>query len=43
MVLKLHNFTQPTCSLKALICLAEKWLEWVDGRLMSKNHGHLSD
>ena len=42
-MLELYNFSQSTCSLKVRICLEEKGLEWVDRRLISKNHDHLSD
>jgi glutathione S-transferase len=42
-MLELYNFSQSTCSLKVRICLAEKNLTWVDRRLVSKNHDHLSD
>lgn len=42
-MLELYNFAQSTCSLKVRLCLAEKRLEWVDRRLVSKNHDHLSD
>ncbi|MDP2619552.1 MAG: glutathione S-transferase family protein [Hyphomicrobiales bacterium] len=42
-MLELYNFAQSTCSLKVRICLAEKELDWVDRRLVSKNHDHLSD
>ncbi|HSG95971.1 MAG TPA: glutathione S-transferase family protein, partial [Afifellaceae bacterium] len=42
-MLELYNFSQSTCSLKVRICLAEKRLDWVDRRLVSKNHDHLSD
>jgi len=42
-MLELYNFAQSTCSLKVRICLAEKQLEWIDRRLVSKNHDHLSD
>ena len=42
-MLELYNFSQSTCSLKVRICLHEKALEWVDRRLVSKNHDHLSD
>jgi glutathione S-transferase len=42
-VIELYNFAQSTCSLKVRICLAEKQLEWIDRRLVSKNHDHLSD
>jgi glutathione S-transferase len=42
-MLELYNFSQSTCSLKVRICLHEKALEWVDRRLVSKNHEHLSD
>lgn len=42
-MLELYNFSQSTCSLKVRICLAEKELAWVDRRLVSKNHDHLSD
>jgi glutathione S-transferase len=42
-MLELYNFSQSTCSLKVRICLAEKGLDWVDRRLVSKNHDHLSD
>ena len=42
-MLELYNFSQSTCSLKVRICLAEKDLEWVDRRLVSKDHDHLSD
>jgi len=42
-MLELYNFSQSTCSLKVRICLEEKGLVWVDRRLVSKNHDHLSD
>jgi glutathione S-transferase len=42
-MLELYHFSQSTCSLKVRICLAEKDLEWVDHRLISRNHDHLSD
>lgn len=42
-MLELYNFAQSTCSLKVRICLAEKRLEWIDRRLISKNQDHLSD
>lgn len=42
-MIELYNFAQSTCSLKVRICLAEKDLDWVDRRLVSKNHDHLSD
>jgi glutathione S-transferase len=42
-MLELYNFSQSTCSLKVRICLAEKGLAWVDHRLVSKDHDHLSD
>jgi len=42
-MLELYNFSQSTCSLKVRICLEEKQLAWVDRRLVSKNHDHLSD
>ncbi len=42
-MLELYNFSQSTCSLKVRICLHEKELDWVDRRLVSKNHDHLSD
>lgn len=42
-MLELYNFSQSTCSLKVRLCLEEKGLEWVDRRLISKNHDHLSD
>ena len=42
-MLELYNFSQSTCSLKVRICLEEKGLTWVDRRLVSKNHDHLSD
>lgn len=42
-MLELYNFSQSTCSLKVRICLEEKGLDWVDRRLVSKNHDHLSD
>lgn len=42
-MLELYNFSQSTCSLKVRLCLAEKGLEWVDRRLVSKDHDHLSD
>ncbi len=42
-MLELYNFSQSTCSQKVRICLAEKNLAWVDHRLVSKNHDHLSD
>lgn len=43
MTLELYNFAQSTCSQKVRICLAEKELEWVDHRLISARHDHLSD
>ena len=43
MTLELYNFAQSTCSQKVRICLAEKGLEWVDHRLISAKHDHLSD
>ena len=42
-MLELYNFSQSTCSLKVRICFAEKGLDWVDRRLVSKDHDHLSD
>jgi glutathione S-transferase len=42
-MLELYNFSQSTCSLKVRICLAEKGLEWIDRRLVSKDHDHLSE
>jgi len=42
-MLELYNFSQSTCSLKVRICLAEKRLEWIDRRLISKDQDHLSD
>lgn len=42
-MLELYNFSQSTCSLKVRICLAEKKLDWIDRRLVSKNQDHLSD
>ncbi|MGQ7794312.1 glutathione S-transferase family protein [Faunimonas sp. B44] len=42
-MLELYNFAQSTCSLKVRICLIEKGLDWVDRRLVSKDHDHLSD
>jgi glutathione S-transferase len=42
-MLELYNFAQSTCSLKIRVCLAEKHLEWVDRRLVSKDQDHLSD
>jgi glutathione S-transferase len=42
-MLELYNFSQSTCSLKVRLCLAEKRLDWVDKRLVSKDHDHLSD
>jgi glutathione S-transferase len=42
-MLELYNFSQSTCSLKVRLCLAEKQLDWVDRRLVSKDHDHLSD
>lgn len=42
-MLELYNFSQSTCSLKVRICLGEKDLDWVDRRLVSKNHDHLSE
>jgi glutathione S-transferase len=42
-MLELYNFAQSTCSLKVRICLAEKQLTWIDRRLVSKDHDHLSD
>ena len=41
-MIELYNFAQSTCSLKVRICLAEKDIEWVDRRLVSKNEDHLS-
>jgi len=41
-MLELYNFAQSTCSLKVRICLAEKDLEWVDRRLVSRNNEHLT-
>jgi glutathione S-transferase len=43
MTLELYNFAQSTCSQKVRICLEEKGLEWVDHRLISAKHDHLSD
>ena len=40
-MLELYNFAQSTCSLKVRICLAEKRLEWLDRRLVSRNNDHL--
>ena len=42
-MLELYNFSQSTCSLKVRVCFAEKQLDWVDRRLVSKDHDHLSD
>jgi len=42
-MLELYNFAQSTCSLKVRIGLAEKGVEWVDRRLVSKDEDHLSD
>jgi glutathione S-transferase len=42
-MIELYNFAQSTCSLKVRICLAEKQIDWVDRRLVSKNEDHLSD
>ena len=42
-MLELYNFSQSTCSLKVRLCLEEKGMEWVDKRLVSKDHDHLSD
>ena len=42
-MLELYNFSQSTCSLKVRICLAEKRIDWVDRRLVSKNQDHLKD
>ena len=42
-MLELYNFSQSTCSLKVRICLEEKGPAWIDRRLVSKNHEHLSD
>lgn len=42
-MLELYNFAQSTCSLKVRLCLAEKGIDWVDRRLVSKTHDHLSD
>jgi glutathione S-transferase len=42
-MLELYNFSQSTCSLKVRLCFAEKQLDWVDRRLISKDHDHLSD
>jgi glutathione S-transferase len=41
--LELYNFSQSTCSLKVRIALAEKGVDWVDRRLVSKDNDHLSD
>jgi glutathione S-transferase len=42
-MIELYNFAQSTCSLKVRICIAEKQIEWVDRRLVSKNEDHLSE
>lgn len=42
-MLELYNFSQSICSLKVRLCFAEKQLDWVDRRLVSKDHDHLSD
>jgi glutathione S-transferase len=42
-MIELYNFAQSTCSLKVRICLAEKRIEWIDRRLVSKDEEHLSD
>jgi glutathione S-transferase len=42
-MIELYNFAQSTCSLKVRIGLAEKQIEWVDRRLVSKNEDHLSE
>jgi glutathione S-transferase len=42
-MIELYNFAQSTCSLKVRICLAEKGIDWIDRRLLSKNEDHLSD
>ncbi len=42
-MLELYNFPQSTCSLKVRLCFAEKQLDWIDRRLVSKDHDHLSD
>jgi glutathione S-transferase len=42
-MLELYNFAQSTCSLKIRICLAEKQIEWMDRRLVSKDEDHLKD
>jgi glutathione S-transferase len=42
-MLELYNFAQSTCSLKVRIGLAEKGIEWIDRRLVSKDEDHLSD
>ncbi len=42
-MLELYNFSQSTCSLKVRLCLAEKELDWIDRRLVSEDHDHLSD
>ncbi|MBI3434826.1 MAG: glutathione S-transferase family protein [Proteobacteria bacterium] len=41
-MLELYNFSQSTCSQKVRICLAEKKLDWVDRRLVSKDRHHIS-
>lgn len=41
MTLELYNFPPSTCSLKVRIALAEKDLEWVDHKLLSKDNEHL--
>lgn len=43
MTLELYNFAQSTCSLKVRLALHQKGIEWVDRRLVSKTHDHLSD
>ena len=41
-MLELYNFSQSTCSQKVRICLAEKKLDWLDRRLLSKERHHIS-
>src|SRR5438128_2074919 len=41
-MLELYNFSQSTCSQKVRICLAEKAIDWIDHRLVSKDRHHIS-
>ena len=41
-MIELYNFSQSTCSQKVRICLAEKNIDWIDRRLVSKDRYHIS-